>query len=149
MHTTLNYEIRAIKFNSDEYKSELELRNKVLRLPLGLNLYVEDLNGEVTQWHFGAFADVELIGVLILVPYHNGEIKMRQVAVDEKFQGKHIGKKMVEFAEKFASAQGFKKMILHARQSASPFYLKLGYKIVSDVFTEVTIPHLKMEKMLS
>ena len=28
------------------------------------------------------------------------------------------------------------------------FYIKLGYKITSEVFTEVTIPHYRMEKEL-
>lgn len=139
-------EIKQIMYKSDLYESELELRNKVLRLPLGLSIYTEDLTPEASQWHFGAFVKNQFAGVLVLVPHEQGEIKMRQVAVDEIYQHKHIGSQLVRYAEKFAAGRGFLRMVLHARQSAVPFYQKLGYKIVSDVFTEVTIPHYRMLK---
>ena len=37
---------------------------------------------------------------------------------------------------------------MHARETAVGFYEKLGYKVVGDKFTEVTIPHYVMEKKL-
>jgi predicted GNAT family N-acyltransferase len=40
-------------------------------------------------------------------------------------------------------------MVLHARETAVPFYLKLGYEVVGGQFEEVGIPHFKMEKKLS
>ncbi len=140
--------IKQFDYNSDLYNRELELRNKVLRIPLGLNLYAEDLSSEVSQWHIGAFINSEMVGVLLLVPLDNHEIKMRQVAVNFAFQGKNIGSKLVTFAESLAVSRGYQRMILNARQTAVPFYRKLGYEIVGDVFTEVTIPHFKMQKAL-
>jgi predicted GNAT family N-acyltransferase len=140
--------IKQFDYNSDLYKAELKLRNEVLRIPLGLSLYDEDLSNENLQWHIGAFLQSELVGVLLLVPLGNNVIKMRQVAVNFSFQGMQIGSKLVLFAENLAVLHGYKLMILHARQSAAPFYQKLGYEIVSDVFTEVTIPHFKMQKSL-
>jgi len=38
--------IKEIKYGSKEYQQVLELRNKVMRLPLGLNIYDEDLSEE-------------------------------------------------------------------------------------------------------
>ncbi len=140
--------IKQFDYNSDLYKAELKLRNEVLRIPLGMSLYDEDLSTENSQWHIGAFFESELVGVLLLVPIGNNVIKMRQVAVNFPFQGKQIGSKLVSFAENLAVLHGFNKMTLHARQTAVPFYLKLGYEIVSDEFTEVTIPHFKMQKSL-
>lgn len=37
----------------------------------------------------------------------------------------------------------------HAREYAADFYLKLGYEITGDRFTEVGIPHRFMEKRLT
>jgi hypothetical protein len=39
-------------------------------------------------------------------------------------------------------------MILHARETAVPFYERLRYSPVGDVFQEVTLPHRLMEKRL-
>ncbi len=39
-------------------------------------------------------------------------------------------------------------MKMHARLYARGFYERLGYRAASDIFTEVTIPHIEMEKML-
>jgi predicted GNAT family N-acyltransferase len=51
----------------------------------------------------------------------------------------------VKEAEKYAWRQ-YNKIVLHARKAAVGFYRKLGYKIASGEFIEVTIPHFMMEK---
>jgi predicted GNAT family N-acyltransferase len=43
---------------------------------------------------------------------------------------------------------GFKKIRMHARKTAVGFYEKLGYTVIGKEFTEVSIPHLLMEKKL-
>ena len=40
-------------------------------------------------------------------------------------------------------------MTLHARDTAIPFYKKLGYECVGEPFVEVTILHQAMQKRLS
>jgi predicted GNAT family N-acyltransferase len=89
-----------------------------------------------------------MVGCLILQDYGDSNIKMRQVAVAEKQQGKGVGQKMVAFSEVYARQNGFTKMVLHARESACPFYDKLSYDRVGEQFEEVNIPHFKMEKVL-
>ena len=42
-------ELKLIQNDDDLYADFLELRNQVLRLPIGLNLYNEDLNKEKNQ----------------------------------------------------------------------------------------------------
>ena len=37
-------------------------------------------------------------------------------------------------------------MVLHARESAVPFYEKLGYSLGGDRFQEATLPHWAMNK---
>jgi predicted GNAT family N-acyltransferase len=39
-------------------------------------------------------------------------------------------------------------MTLHARESALPFYAKLGYQRVGSRFLEIQLPHWEMRKSL-
>jgi predicted GNAT family N-acyltransferase len=73
-----------------EYALEKELRNRVLRLPLGLHL-----------------------------------------------------------SEQAILARNLRTVTLHARVAARGFFESLGYTAVSEVFTEVTIPHIAMQKDLT
>ncbi len=141
-------EIRQIDYHSDEYILELHLRDEVLRKPLGMSLYNDNLENEWKDVHIGAFSKDKLIGVLILTPLNDQDIKMRQVAVDEKWRTKKIGSELVRFAENFLKSKGFKKIVLNSRKTAVGFYEKLGYEKVSDEFLEINIPHFKLQKRL-
>lgn len=140
--------IRIYEHNSAEYMQELTLRNKILRKPLGVSLYEEDLSQDEKDVHVGVFSGSRLVGCLLLSKINNDTVKMRQVAVDDSEQGKGIGARMVGFAEEWAVKNGYKVMTMHARKRAVGFYKKRGYMIVSDEFTEVGIPHYTMVKTL-
>lgn len=140
--------IREIKPDTHEYIKELELRDEVLRKPLGRSLYNEDLAGERHDFHIGAFADSRLVGVMILTELSDTDVKMRQVAVDSEWRSRHIGREMVSYAEEYAKGKGYRHMLLNARKTAVVFYTKLGYHTVGDEFVEVGIPHYKMQKLL-
>jgi predicted GNAT family N-acyltransferase len=142
-------QVRQIQFGADEYKEELKLRDRVLRKPLGLNLFDENLAKEVNDFHIGAFDGDALIGVLILTVVNNGEVKMRQVGVEEIWRGKDVGASLVVFAEDFAKERGYRKVVLNARKAVVGFYEKLGYEKIGREFIEVSIPHQKMEKELA
>jgi GNAT superfamily N-acetyltransferase len=70
------------------------------------------------------------------------------MAVLNDLQGKGIGRALMNFAENLARDRGYKTLAMHARKNATGFYEKMGYKIASDEFTEVTLPHYVMEKKL-
>lgn len=139
---------REIQFGTADYEAEIELRNEVLRKPLGLDLKAENLDHEKLEFHFGAFENQKLIGVLVLKPLPDGEVKMRQVAVAVDRQGKNVGAGLVMFSEQFSREKGWKAMVLHARKTAIPFYEKLKYQTIGDEFLELGIPHKKMKKDL-
>ena len=65
-----------------------------------------------------------------------------------ELQGQGIGRALVEYAEAAARQGGCCRMVLHARETAVPFYEKLGYSRVGQRFEEVTIPHWAMERRL-
>lgn len=143
-----NIIVRGIAHQSTEYEAEVELRHLILRQPLGLSFTAEELQAESNSHHIGCFIDEKLVGCLVLKPIGGKQIQMRQVAVDAAIQGKGIGKRMVAYSESFSKELGFAEMILHARETAVPFYESLGYAKVGEGFTEVTIPHWSMEKAL-
>ena len=140
--------IAIIEFNSREYREELKLRNKILRKPIGMNIYEEAPGEDISDIHIGAFINDRLVGCLLLKRIDSKLIKMRQVAVDEEYQGKSIGSKMVRYAEDFARIQGYQKLTLHARKNAVIFYKRLDYEVSGEEFLEGNIPHYSMEKYL-
>jgi GNAT superfamily N-acetyltransferase len=140
--------IREIAYGSSEYEEGKKLRQRVLRDPLGIVLTPAELAGEPTGHHLAAFLGARLVGWLALYDQGNGNVRMRQVAVDFDCQRRGIGKALVARSEELARASGYQTMLLHARDVAVPFYLALGYEIFDEPFVEVTIPHRKMRKPL-
>ncbi len=137
---------RQYDWGSDEYGQALILRNRLLRRPLGLCLYDEELGLEKAFLHFGAFQNGQLIATLLLVPESNGLYRMKQVATAEAFQKKGIGLELVRFCEEALRGKGASGIVLHARKTAQGFYEKAGYTPVGEAFLEVGIPHQAMEK---
>ena len=140
--------IKQIDYGTVQYAQMVELRSEVLRKPIGLDFTEEELDKEKDEILIGAFDEDEMIGCCMLTKTEEGELRLRQMAVKDDLQGTGIGASIISFAENLAKDRGFGKIIMHARDSAVGFYEKLGYKIVGDAFTEVNLPHHKMEKPL-
>ncbi|MGG7079179.1 GNAT family N-acetyltransferase [Clostridium sardiniense] len=140
--------IKEVFFNTPEYESELELRDKVLRKPLGMNISDDDLEIELNDYHICALINSKVVGTLLLRKFNNTTLQMKQVAVDASLRNNNIGRNLISFAENFAKDKGFTKIILNARKTAIPFYEKINYVKIGDEFTEVGILHIKMTKDL-
>lgn len=137
---------KTITPQDEDYKAVFNLREAVLREPIGLSLHKEDLSNEVNDHILTATINNTIAACLILSPKSNNSVQLRQMAVAPEWQGNNIGKQLVQYAEQFAWQRGYNNIVLHARISAQGFYHKLGYTVVGDVFTEVGIPHIEMEK---
>ena len=144
----MSLRFQVVSHGSPEYAQTVALRLRILREPLGLTLTPEQLAEETSDLHLTAFLADTLVGCLVLTPLSSTEVKMRQVAIDIAFQRQGIGKHLVAFSEQVAREHGYTKMVLHARETAVPFYLSLAYEIVGEPFTEVTLPHRSMQKSL-
>ena len=140
---------RQIDFGSDEYHEECRLRNGVLRAPLGLSLFDEDLDSERLQSHFGLFDQSgALIACVIVVPLSSTEAKIRQMAVSPAHQRQGHGRRIMRLVEEHLARTGIKRISMHARVTAVEFYRSLGYSTDGVQFIEVSIPHIRMQKML-
>lgn len=139
--------VRRLRWGCGPYRAALALRDGLLRRPLGLSVYDEDIPAERAAWHVGAFAGRHLVGVLVLWPTGD-TARMRQVAVEESFQRRGVGRRLVQYAEALLLRRGIRRVVLHARMSAVPFYEKMGYRATGAPFMELGIGHLPMEKCL-
>jgi N-acetylglutamate synthase-like GNAT family acetyltransferase len=140
--------VKLIDYGSKEYSQMIALRHNLLRKPLGLSFNDTELKEEINDILIGCFDDDHLEGCCLLTQTEPGVLRLRQMAVVSGLQGKGIGKVLLQFAENIARDRGYKKIVMHARKTATGFYEKLGYKIVSTEFEEVTIAHYIMEKKL-
>ncbi len=139
---------RRISTQDPEYELEKQLRNRVLRAPLGLSLSGHDLRDEDSQLHLVAMDGKGRVIGCVLVAFTGEQARVRQIAVDEAYRGRGIGTALMQRAEEAIRARNIRTAMLHARVTARRFFEKLGYTAVSEVFTEVTIPHLAMQKDL-
>lgn len=139
---------REIAHNSEAYRQECALRQAVLRRPLGLNLYDEDLEAEARQLHFGLFDGNTLLACIVAEPVSPQAVKLRQMAVAPERQGQGHGRTLMQGLENELFRRGYTLASLHARATAVGFYERLGYHPTGSEFIEVTIPHFRMEKRL-
>ena len=141
--------VRQIEFESDDYRAECALRQAVLRAPLGLDLCREDLGREREQWHFGLFDDNGgMVACVVAVPESPDHAKLRQMAVADGCRGRGHGRRLMQEVEGALAARGITRLSMHARTTAAGFYQNLGWAATGAEFTEVGIPHLRMEKRM-
>ncbi|MBY9079233.1 GNAT family N-acetyltransferase [Paenibacillus sp. HN-1] len=140
--------IRQVSWGTPEYHEALSLRDRVLRRPLGMSIMDDPWQQETQDIHICAGSSGEWVGVLLLRKLDDITVQMKQVAVDEVARGRQVGSRMVEFAEALAREEGYHRIVLHARETAVPFYEKMNYKCEGEGFTEIGIPHRHMYKVI-
>ena len=79
--------------------------------------------------------DKKIIGVVVfqIEQWWEGQVIIIQdLAVNEKFQKKGVGKSLMKFVERYALNKNVKRIYFgtNKKSSAIKFYKKLGYKIV-------------------
>lgn len=139
-----------ITFGSEEYKQMLDLRHRILRAPLNLIASEAELAKDKDYTLLGLFNEEnnQLLACCFLSRIDADTAQLRQMAVDGTLQKSGYGRELISYAEQYARESNYKTMYLHAREVAVGFYLKLGYTIQGDYFTEIGIPHIEMIKSL-
>lgn len=143
----MKMEFKEVPFGSSDYKELLDIRNEVLRRPIGMELRPKDVATDDKEFHLGAFDNGKAIGCVLLRPLSDERIQLRQMAVLDNYRGQNIGAKLVQFAEDFSRQKKYKAIETRARKTAEGFYKKLGYGSHAD---ELEDEHtLMMKKPLS
>lgn len=141
--------VKEITFGTPEHEQMLDLRNRVLRIPIGLQISKEEIDADKNDYLIGAFDGNFLAGCLVLKKLDLDWVKIRQVAVDPDVQSRGTGAALLQASYDVARAWGYKKICCHAREPAIRFYLKNNWVEVGEMFDEQGIPHRRMEKELS
>ncbi|WP_346237936.1 GNAT family N-acetyltransferase [Niabella insulamsoli] len=139
--------LKIIDYGSKEYQQMIDLRNEILRQPLGMVLEGSDIDSDRANILIGAFEDEKMLGCCMLVPDGVG-VLLRQMAVRNQLQGKGIGRALMEFAETIARDTGYREISMHARATAAGFYEKMGYAPSGDQFLKLSIAHILMVKRI-
>lgn len=140
--------LKQIDHGSKEYNEMILLRQTILRDPLGLQFTPEELQAEKDHILIAAYEDDDMLGCCMLKKIDPETLQLRQMAVKNNLQRKGVGASIMSFAENLSRDKGYKKIIMHARDTAIGFYERFGYKQRGDQFTEVNLPHHVMEKKL-
>lgn len=136
-------------WESARYHSLLTLREKVLREPLGLTLSAADRAQDAAHRHFGIWeSDGTAVACAVVVPLSEGVWQIRQMAVAAPLRGQGLGRRVVERVTAIALSAGVQHLVLHARETAVPFYTRLGFQAEGERFHEVGLPHFLMKKEL-
>lgn len=135
-------------FGGPQYRQALDLRERVLRRPLGIPLRDVDTADDSNEELFCALNGEHVIACLQLKPIDAATMKLRQMAVEPAFQKHGIGSALVRFAEDWARASGIATVVLDARADVTAFYEKLGYSTLGEPFVSVGIAHRGMVKAL-
>ncbi len=146
----MQIEIRIVAHDSSDYWKVVDLRRRVLRTPLGLDFSAERLSGEASEIHLSAWEGDIVVGAVVLrPPGEDGCAHLGQMAVAPEMQGKGIGAQLVRQLERIAADNGWNQIAMEARQSAFPFYEKLGYKGEGEPYIHaIGIPTIIMRKHL-
>jgi N-acetylglutamate synthase-like GNAT family acetyltransferase len=140
--------LKIIDYGTPEYRQMVKMRDEILRKPLGLSFTEDELVSEKNNLFIAAFEDDEMLGCCMIVEENQEKAQLRQMAVLNSLQGKGVGRALILFAENLARDHGYKTMFMHARKTTTSFFEKMGYKICSNEFIKLTIPHFEMEKEL-
>lgn len=140
-------QFRIISFGSPEHEQARDLRDEVLRKPLGLRLEENEWRHDKDAIIIAGFEEKKLLATCMLIP-HRMQMQMRQVAVSPALQGKGVGSAMMLFCEEHARTLGLTEIYAHARCTALAYYERNGYIPEGEEFLEQGIPHIMVRKKL-
>lgn len=133
--------------NDEDLSKAFEIRRKVFVEEQNVppEEEIDDLENEST--HFLLLEQDDAIGAgrFRLIDDYG---KVERICILKEKRKSGAGKAIMKGIEHYAKQQGIKKLKLNAQSHAIPFYLHLGYDVVSDEFLEAGIPHRTMEKLI-
>ena len=86
----------------------------------------------------------QAIGTARMLPANARIAKVGRMAVKRLLRGSRIGSGLLLALMAVARQRGDAEIVLHAQCSAQSFYVRAGFSVRGDPFTEVNIPHVEM-----
>lgn len=121
----VNLKIRKIQ--KEEYKKALRiLENGLGKKRVKSNKILPKKFERFSKFFIGAFLNKKIVGFICGYP-RKDYLQISMLAIDSKFRGKGLGKKLVKEFEKTAKDK-YKKINVGAEDKVLGFYSALGYK---------------------
>jgi predicted N-acetyltransferase YhbS len=133
------------------------LRIAVLRRGTPAKTAVYDGDEHPDTVHIGARLDGAVVATSTWIPAPWQEspeapaVQLRGMAVDDRLQGTGVGRKLIDAGLDHARGTGARFVWAKARDSALDFYVRCGFRVVGDQFTEPAsgLPHHLVVRELS
>lgn len=132
------------------WQQSLPIRHKVL-WPNKPEIFCQ-IEEDKDANHYGAFIENHLVCVASLYSKTISgvtRVRLRKFATLEEFQGKGIGRKLLEHMIYDLTAKGVHYFWCDARKSAVDFYKKSDFKCLGNEFYKFDIAYFKMELKLN
>ena len=135
--------------NREEISRMYELRWKVLFKPWNQLKGSEKDERDGEAHHFIAIGDGQIIGAGRFIKIKERIGLIDNIAVSKKYQRKGIGSNLIESMHVTARNQGFRIIILNARENTEKFFQNHGYEIIEEgPMLNGVIKQYKMKKSL-
>ncbi|AII52689.1 GNAT family N-acetyltransferase [Hymenobacter sp. APR13] len=108
--------------------------------------YVQ-LPEDATGYHYGAFQDDQLVGVVSLF-VDGDEARFRKFAVMPAYQRQGIGSALLRYVVAEARRLGARRLWCDARQDSAAFYARFHLQPEGAVFYKGDVPYVRMEMEL-
>lgn len=137
---------KTIEFLSQEYHEMLQLRENVMRKPLGLLLSAEDVKDDNVRTHIGGYCNGVLICACSFKIIHRKIAHLYSVCVKQEFQNRGVGQQLMHFTEKYVKLLGAARLYVEGRESAKKFYQKCVFSPCGSEYIDMNILHQDMRK---
>ena len=133
----------------NEFKQYYNLRWRLLRKAWKQPEGSEQDKDDDACYHVMVVVNDKIVGIARLEFPDNTTSQLRYMAVDDAFQGKGVGRKIIEHMEQHSKDNNAHEIILNARENAVGFYENCGYKVTEKTYLLFnSIQHYKMVKFL-
>jgi N-acetylglutamate synthase-like GNAT family acetyltransferase len=145
-------EVNRVQFRRATAQEILELRHAVLRAGLPASEAVFEGDDAEQTFHIKAVDGEKIVGcATLMLNAFGGEpaCQLRGMAVDPAYQRGGIGRTMLRALDLVAKSKGMRLLWANARTPAVPFYVKYGWKVVSEEFDILSAGlHFKITRRL-
>lgn len=136
----------------DHWNQMLDLRYEVLRKPWNEPRGSEKANDDDQSLHFIILSNENIVlGCCRCHFISETEAQLRFMAINPDYQRQKLGNQLVNHIEHSVKEAhpAIRKIILHARETAVPFYIAMGYDIIEESYLLFgVIQHYLMEKKI-
>ncbi|MFA6086463.1 GNAT family N-acetyltransferase [Mucilaginibacter sp.] len=110
-------------------------------------LHAMEMEEDNHGYHFGAFMDNALVGVVSLFQ-KDDNWQFRKFAVSDKVQKQGIGTQLLSYIINFVERENGMRLWCNARLSARGFYARYGFTETGEIFHKNGVDYIIMEKDL-